>query len=165
MTDPVTPTSSSVKPAPKKGLPLGCLIGLGVLALLALGCFVGTVVFLKSDVGAAMVEVVDQARAGASAPGTTELKAAGCAVAIVIDEADMEATFNKHFDAGLDPAGHVMNVLCNVTRSEGPDCAALAKVYVTAIGGTAAGPVKVEVHGPGNTTLCSKRFTAVGEPE
>ena len=160
------PSVSAVAPVAKKKstLSTGCLVALGVMAALFLACFVATVMFLKSDAGAAMVDVIDQARAGASAPGAAEVKAAGCLMAIVLDEAEMEATFNKHFDAGLEARGHSMTVVCSVSGSTGPECDTLAQVYAKAVGGTAIGPVKVMVQGSGSNVLCSKQYDAQGAP-
>jgi len=67
------------------------------------------------------------AREAATAPGTTQLRAAGCADAWVLDLAHARAL-------GIDPGHETVGtvILCRASDTA-PDCAELARVYAAAV--------------------------------
>lgn len=159
---------------PKKGLS-GCLIavlifaGLALVGLLVIGY--GAYKVYSSPEGQKLAKVVgesaklaDEAR---NAPGTTELRKAGCQEAMVMDPARMAEIMGAFDDAGaknLDKLGGEKVVICQVGAlvSTKPACDALARTYVEATHPTEGFNVSVQVQG-GHQPVCQKEYDAAGK--
>jgi hypothetical protein len=168
---------ASTHPTPTSKKRSGCLIALGVVVglLLLLALIAGLFIWrwVKSEKGQMVIGAVGDAtkaaRKGFNAPGTAELRAAGCQQAVVIDSADM-ASIVKRFikDGGIDDAelnaqlGKLL-IACDVGYGdEAPDCDELARAYLKAAG-RAKRPFEIRVQGQGNKPLCVGDYNQDGK--
>ena len=84
-------------PPPQKKKMSGCAIALiivgGIFVALVIASGIGLAVFLRSDTGRKVFDVVDKTgkavTKGMNAPGTKEMRAAGCPQANVLDMGDV----------------------------------------------------------------------------
>src|SRR5688500_5964489 len=115
----------------------GCAIAaivVGIILVLGLiGVGTCTMLFMKSPAGQMMSETVSATAGASTRPGTNELRAAGCAEALVLDCSKM-ATFATQLapDAGVDEAMEAMKTAVMVTCADPPatmTCANVAKIY------------------------------------
>lgn len=142
----MTPNPVPVPPSPptKSSNSKGCLIALGVaFALFSVMCLIGTFFVWRAantEEGKKIVSVIGKGAAvgmkGLNAPGTPELRDAGCRQAIVIATSDIADIANMFVDGGVakvGPAEDEAFVLCqgNVFDSL-PDCDEVARVYAKA---------------------------------
>jgi hypothetical protein len=141
------------QPPPKKGMS-GCVIallivgGLGIVIALVVGIFVWK---------AAKV-ITEAAQEGLNAPGSAELRAAGCDAALIMDMSKISTIF----DAGSTSAPESVIVSCNVAAGKAePKCDDLAKVYVHAVG-SAHGNFLVQVQSQGGAAACKKVYGPTG---
>jgi hypothetical protein len=109
------------QPPAKKGK--GCLIA---------GLIVGGVLLVLGIVGAILVyKVVGVAKETLNAPGSKELQSAGCDIGMVMDIAQLGATFDAGASSGDSPR---LIVSCSVNAGKTPPtCDAIAKTYVKAV--------------------------------
>jgi hypothetical protein len=141
-------------PPPKKGMN-GCL-----LAALIVG---GVCVLIAAVVGifiwkAAKV-ITAAAEDGLNAPGTTELRAAGCDAAVIMDMSKISALF----DAGSTSATESVIVSCSVTAGKtAPKCDDLAKTYAKAVGGSHGNFLVQVTPGGGGVATCKKVYSPNG---
>jgi len=142
------------QPPPKKGMN-GCL-----LAALIVG---GVCVLIAAVVGifiwkAAKV-ITAAAEDGLNAPGTAELRAAGCDAAVIMDMSKISALF----DAGSTTAAESVIVSCSVASGKtAPKCDDLAKTYAKAVGGS-RGNFLVQVTPQGGAApTCKKVYSPAG---
>jgi hypothetical protein len=96
---------------------------------------------------------------GMIAPGTAELRAAGCAQAVVVDTAQLLGDATK-----VRPGEPRIMISCDVAAdAAAPTCERAAAVYFAAIGGAAEGNVQVRVTRQGSTRpACSRLFAPSG---
>jgi hypothetical protein len=141
------------QPPPKKGMS-GCLMavlivgGLGIVAAIVVGIFVWKAAQALKTI----------AQEGLNAPGSAELRAAGCDAAVVMDMSKISALF----DAGAPSASETVLVTCSVTAGKAaPSCDDLAKTYAKAVG-RANGNFLVEVQANGSTPTCKKVYSPTG---
>lgn len=141
------------QPPPKKGMS-GCLIaalvvgGVGVLVAIVIGIFVWK----------AAKAIGEVATEGLNAPGSAELRAAGCDAAVVMDMSKISAMF----DAGSTSASESVIVSCSVTGGKTPPkCDDLAKTYAKAVGGS-HGNFLVQVTPQGGVATCKKVYSPTG---
>jgi hypothetical protein len=140
-------------PQQKKKGSSGCLIALGVVGgIFLLLALVGGILIwrvLKTDEAQAIIGAVGDAtkavQKGLNAPGTEQLRQAGCQEAMVMDVGDF-MDIAKRFvkDGGADGVKidneklHTLMVTCSVGYGEKVlSCDALAVTYVKAVGGRA----------------------------
>ena len=159
--------------APKKKMS-GCAIALiivgGIFVVLVIAAGIGLAVFLRSDTGRKVFDVVDKTgkavSKGINAPGTKEVRAAGCPQAIVLDMADMAGIVDDFIDAGAGRTGipDELMVLCQGNFGDKlPSCDEVAKAYVGAVG-MADKPFTVSVRRQGNNhALCEVKYSMSGE--
>jgi hypothetical protein len=141
-------------PPPKKmsGCLLAALIvgGLGLVVCLVVGIFIWKAAKTLTKV----------AEEGLSAPGSAELRAAGCDAAVVMDLSKISAIF----DAGGAPggaAGIVISCAVNPGR-KAPACDDLARTYVKAVGTVGSSfIVQVQPEG-GSKPACKKVYGPMG---
>lgn len=140
-------TMSSVpQPPGERASRSGCLIALYVM--LGLGAFVlvaGAIavwLFLRSETGQRLTETVSSGialtREATTAPGTAELRAAGCSQAMVIPTARMLELFGQELpeaDPDADTFNEATVVLCQRATDDAgaPDCADVARIYGDAV--------------------------------
>jgi hypothetical protein len=133
--------------APPRTSRSGCLIavyimlGLGALVLVAGG--IGVWLFLRSERGQNVMKMAREgmtlAREAASAPGTAELRAAGCSQAMVMSSArmrDLIGDVPAQGDDGKASASTTQTMLfCQLATSDGvgPDCGEIARAYAKAV--------------------------------
>jgi hypothetical protein len=167
------PPGNPPPPAAKKG-PSGCLVALmivgGIVVLIGLVLGVVAYRFATSPDGKKIVSAVASGATlitkAQSAPGTAELRARGCKVAMVIDAADLEAIAEAFGDGGTPRAsdGERVQVQCAPGRGvAAPTCNEVASTYVAAVG-RAAGPFAVSVGANGSAPTCTARYLADGTP-
>jgi hypothetical protein len=162
-------------PAPKKGLS-GCLIAILVfVGLVFVGLiFVGYGAYkvYSSPEGQKLAKVVGEgaklAEEARKAPGTTELRKAGCQEAMVMDPARMAELMAEFDDGGAKEMGKLENqklVICQVGAlvSTKPACDTLARTYVDATHPTEPFHVTVQVQG-GHQPVCEKVYEPDGKP-
>jgi hypothetical protein len=160
-------------PPPAKKGPNGCLIALGIVGgiILLIGLVIGFVAyrFATSPDGKKIVSAVASGAAlvtkAQNAPGTAELRARGCSVAMVLDAADVVAIADAFGDGGATrvAADERIEVHCApARRSAPPTCNDVASTYVAAVGGRAAGPFLVLVGQTGEEPSCSGKYAATG---
>lgn len=145
---------SPQQPPPKKGMS-GCVIallivgGLGALFALIIGIFAWR----------ATKTLTAAATEGLNAPGTAELRAAGCDAAVVMDMAKISSLF----EAGVGNASESVIVSCSVSPGKtGPKCDDLAKTYTKAVGSPRGNfVVIVQPQGGGNPT-CKRAYGPTG---
>ena len=161
-------------PPPKKGLS-GCLIavlifaGLVFVGLLFIGY--GAYKVYSSPEGQKLAKVVGEsaklAEEARKAPGTAELRKAGCQEAMVMDPARMAELMADFDDGGAKAMGKLDQqklVICQVGAlvSPKPACDTLARTYVDATHPTEAFHVTVQVQG-GHQPVCEKVYEADGK--
>ena len=159
--------------APRKGRS-GCLtalyivLGLGVAAMLLGG--IGLWVFLRSETGQKLVGGVRGSitllSEAARAPGTPELRAAGCSQALVLPMRRMRELFGDIASGdtdGSEPAhaGDTV-VFCQITSSESSnlDCGEVARIYTETVK-DAPERFVVTVQG-GSSQQCQGRYARDG---
>lgn len=151
----------------------GCLIALAVVAGLALlTCLVGSVVAWRFAQDPEVQKVLTAVGAGAKlaaegnkAPGTDELRAAGCGEALVIDGRAMTNLLVAFADAGVDAEVEPgMMVMCqgNLSGKPLPSCDEVARVYVRAVAPTRGFTVSVASSDP--TKQCNEQYDETGTP-
>ncbi len=142
------------QPPPKKGMS-GCLLaalivgGVGFVIAIIVGIFVWK---------AANV-IGEAAKEGLNAPGTAELRAAGCEAVVIMDMSKISAMF----DAGSTSAPENVIVSCSVAGGKtAPTCDALAKTYVKTVG-AANGNFLMQVTPQGSgVPTCKKVYSSSG---
>jgi hypothetical protein len=174
LSGPPPSTPEPIGPAARKPRS-GCLIALyaafGVGALLLLVGAIATWIFLRSEQGQKVLEVAKESVAFAEeamqAPGTEELRAAGCAQAMVMSSARMLELMGELVpelrEGGAD-AGSLADatvVLCQLGMLEGkgPDCAEVARLYAASVP-DAPERVAVIVQGQGRSKAECQGFHA-----
>ena len=156
--------------APKRS---GCVTALIVVGVfLGLVCLIsGIAVFVaaRSDTGKKIFSAMDQgvklAQQGINAPGTAELRAAGCPEALVMDMKEAMAIAGTFIDGGLgdDSELDYLSVTCSAAAGsavELPSCEALAAVYAKAVPSERS--FVVEAKRGGNKALCSQQYSGDG---
>jgi hypothetical protein len=143
------------QPPPKKGR--GCLIAALVSA--GVGLVVAIVVIALLYKAAKTVGAV--AMEGMNAPGTAELRASGCDVAMVMDMSKISSVF----DAGSATAASSGSIVvaCNVNPGHAkPSCDDVAATYVKAVG-SANGSFMAQVQQQGaGQPECQKLYGPTG---
>jgi hypothetical protein len=159
--------------APKKS-GNGCLIALAVaggLAVLLVGVAAfGVYHFANTREGKAIFGTIGgmtrlMARA-AAAPGTAELRASGCDVALAIDMQEMTKLLEalSEPDAAAPAISDLgMMVVCQVRSGTAPTCDAVAQTYLAAAGPPREGLVVMVNRGQGSSaTLCQTLYDPSG---
>ena len=152
----------------------GCLIAVLVFAGVAvIGLVLGAIGIwrvMQSPEAQKMVKVVgDSAKLmeeARTAPGTAELRKAGCRDAFVLDPKKLAELMKTFEDAGAGPAPEAgaLAVTCEAaSKSAAPECDALAKVYVAAGHPTTDFTLTVQLQGA-KTSICSEDYSASGRP-
>lgn len=149
----------------------GCLVVLGVLAALAVVAALAIAFFawrfLRTPDGKRLLAGVEAAQAAAAeglvAPGTEELRALGCQQAIVTNtERIAVAISGTEGRSSRSPTDLTLVVVCSASLLGGaPSCDDVARTYVAALGGRAAGPFAVVVNGLGGAR-CQDVYDATG---
>lgn len=159
-------------PPPKKGMS-GCLIAVMVLAgLVVVGVIVvaiGAWQVMSSPEGKKIARVIGEgskmAEEARTAPGTKELRAAGCREAMVFDPARMGDLMREFTDGGPpkgDPTKEPRLVVCQVgALGSAPTCDKLAATYVSAAQPTTPFHITVQVQG-GSKPKCAQVYTQAG---
>ena len=127
----------------------GCLtvlyVVLGLFALMGVTFGVGTCMFVRSDSGQKVIRTVSEGisviREASTAPGTKELRAAGCEVAMVmafnrITEVLKEIAPEVAEEATIEQMpGNGTLIMCQLGSSaiDPPDCAGVARTYGSAV--------------------------------
>ncbi len=148
------------------------MILLIVLGSLLLTCGVGTMIFLNSETGQKLAKGVSEAMALAeeamNAPGTDELRQAGCSEPMVLQLGRMAALLESMgategpipFGEGIPP--ETMMVICNASGSTQIACGDIASTYGGATDATAPFIV-VSENGRGTEgSGCQGLFDATG---
>jgi hypothetical protein len=128
-------------PPKKKGLSTGCWIVLGVMLffLVLTGSIIAYVSYKVAtdkdvqNVMGAIGEAAQLATEAQQAPGTNELRAAGCEQALALDSARMQKLGDRFLDAGVSkqPAEVGFMVMCQMQSSATPpSCEDAVKAYV-----------------------------------
>jgi hypothetical protein len=162
---------------PKKKKGNGCLIALAITGGVVLvgGILVGTCAYKAAtskegrQIIGAMGETAKIMEEAQKAPGAKELRASGCATAMVMDMERMAGAFSGLVDGGIPPPKDKdvkVMIMCQVgVFGSAPTCDAVAKTYLSAVGGTASGRFTAQVTQQGNNRpKCSKTFDASGAP-
>jgi hypothetical protein len=144
---------------------LVALAGGGAAAALAV--IVGLVLLVRTcsggaaAAGSAAAGPDPAARVGAEgmgAPGTAELRASGCASAVVVD---MQQLLGQA-QAGREGEPRYM-ITCDVPTTPAPPCEKLAATYFRAVGGKVDGNVSIRVQVAGaKGPACSRLYTPSG---
>ncbi len=158
---------------PKKGMS-GCLIAVLVLAaLVVVGVIVvaiGAWQVMSSPEGKKIARVIGEgskmAEEARTAPGTKELRKAGCQEAMVFDPTRMGDLIREIDEAGAPPKGDPGKeprlIVCQVAPlGTPPTCDALAGTYVSAAKPTTPFHITVQKQG-GSQPKCSQAYTATG---
>ncbi len=137
------------------------VLGLGMVLVCA-----GGVYWVSQN--EAVMEGLQSIADSQNAPGTEELRAAGCDQAMVLDPTvflRMAAGFSDEFDelqqANVADEMPSTIVICNATGSGAPSCPDVARVYVESVG-SAEGPFMVQV-ASGGSDPCQEVYAADGE--
>lgn len=154
----------------------GCLIALLIVgSLVALSCMVGGFFVWRATqseegkkIFGAMGKGLDVIAKAQKAPGTAELRAAGCREAMVTDAREMLHVFDGFVDAGEiplnDEKGDLLFVTCE-PAGDPLDCDRLAEIYVKVakpdIGFTVIVSSKKSRQ---QEPDCAKRYDAAGKP-
>ena len=174
----MTPGPVGVPPTQqqKKGMS-GCVIALLVLGgVLVVMCLIGGVAMWRvsqsedgKKVFSALGKGVQMAQKGLTAPGTEELRRAGCSQAMVLETDDIMGVVDIFVDAGERQAARqelpeVMVMCQGRVFDDLPDCATVAKTYVEAV--HPAAPFNVTVQKQGNNKpICQQRYASDGTPQ
>jgi hypothetical protein len=141
-------------PPPRKGMN-GCLLAALIVGglVIFIGVIGGIVVWKAAKT---ITQVAEQ---GLNAPGTPELRAAGCDAAVVMDMSKISSLF----DAGAASAGtEGILISCSTTPGRAtPSCDDLAKTYVKAVAAPATN-ILVEVQPRGAAPTCKKVYGPKG---
>ncbi len=123
------------------------LVGIGVLC--AFGAFAATAYRNATNPrGRRTGAILDEIRESEHAAGVGELQARGCAAAMISKSKVYAAALEMARDSGraIRAPGPALFVTCGVTGDRsGLDCQDIARAYVSAVGGHAAGPLEVVV--------------------
>jgi hypothetical protein len=159
------------EPAPKKKLSGFLVFALAAAGVLALLCIAGSVMLYnaaRSPQGQRMLGIVGKGAAlaarGMHAPGTDELRQAGCSKAFVIDLAEMLEELPELIDAGrkVESKNEGTMVVCQGDLvSTLPDCDTLAKVYAQAAHPATVFFVTAQKVGGGGPK-CQRRYRSDG---
>ena len=160
-----------MRPPPKKGMS-GCMIALLVVGIIsvvgALVVGIGIYLFATSTVGKTAIKVMQEgpklAEKATNAPGTPELRALGCDVAIVLDTRDVGALVSDIIDAGFDSGmPDTLMVACQVRDvSRAPKCDDVAATYIRAVG-TASSQFVVSVQRENDKhAICESTYDTSG---
>jgi hypothetical protein len=158
-------------PPPKKGMS-GCLIAVLVLAgVVLIGVVlagVGVWRVMQNPDAQKMVKAVGDtaklAEEARKAPGTGELRKAGCRDALVLDPKKVAEIMKAFEDAGASRPGGLLSVMCEVgSKSSAPECDALAKVYVAAGHPTTDFRLTIQVQGT-KASVCEEEYASDGKP-
>lgn len=158
-------------PPPKKsggGCLMAILIVGGVFALIAVVSAFFAWRFATSPDGQKLVAAVGSGAAilsdAAKAPGTKELRALGCATALVFDARRVQEVAATFGDAGKIPKEEVLVVTCSVNlASSAPTCDQVASTYVAAVGTAASGFTAAVDVGGDTKKGCNARYLADGK--
>lgn len=157
---------------PKKGMS-GCLIAVLVLAALVvvgvIAIAIGAWQVMSSPEGKKIARVIGEgakmAEEARTAPGTKELRKAGCQEAMVFDPARMGDLIREFSDGGPpkgDPGKEPRMIVCQVAAlGTAPTCDKLATTYVGAAQPTTPFHVTVQTQG-GSKPKCAQAYTATG---
>jgi hypothetical protein len=119
------------------------LLGLGALVLVGGG--ISAWLFLRSETGQKVMRVASEgitlARQATTAPGTKELRAAGCSQAMILPMKRLQELVGqispeaRNELPGAGSVGSDTLILCQITMVDGngPDCAQIARVYAGAV--------------------------------
>ena len=167
--------SEPMPPAPQQSSERGCLfvafVGAGIVLVALLVAGVAAWRFTRTEKGKQVVgalgDAFKMATDGMKAPGTEELRKAGCKQAMVLD---LRRAMNvgRAFapkgasDAGAPPASAV--VTCIMGFLDKPlECDLVAQVYVVALGGSAAEPFFATVQKQGSRSAhCMGLYSKTG---
>lgn len=168
-------TPLTAPPQPEKKIS-GCLIALLIVgSLVALSCAVGGFFVWRATqsekgkmIFGAMGKGLDLLAKAKKAPGTAELRAAGCREAMVTDPREMLHAFEGVFDAGTttprDEGGMTLMVACE-PGGERLECDRLAEIFVSAAKPDIGFNLIVSRAGsPDNKPDCAKKYDAAGKP-
>jgi hypothetical protein len=165
---PISPPVSS-KPA---GCSRGCLVALliagGLMLLTGLVAAVALWKAASSEEGQKVMKAIGKgaslASKGINGPGAQEVRNAGCPEAFVLDMAEMIELIGIFRDGGApEDLGVGVMVTCQGTFGTLPDCADVAKAYLTAKDlppGEFVVMVKTKNQ---KKEQCARRFSATGE--
>lgn len=157
---------------PKKGMS-GCLIAVLVLAgLVVVGVIVvaiGAWQVMSSPEGKKIARVIGEgskmAEEARTAPGTKELRKAGCQEAMVFDPTRMGDLIRELSDGGPpkgDPGKEPRLIVCQVAPlGTPPTCDKLASTYVSAAQPTTPFQITVQKQG-GSKPKCAQAYTSTG---
>lgn len=159
-------------PPPKKGMS-GCLIavlvvaGLVVVSVVVAGIGIWRV--MESPEGQKIAKVIGEgskiAEEARTAPGTAELRKAGCQEAMVLDPERMADLMRELGDAGAakkDVEGAPRSIVCQVAAlGKAPTCDSLAAVYVGAAHPGVPFHITVQSQG-GSKPSCVARYSPEG---
>jgi hypothetical protein len=115
------------------------MLGLGTLVVVATG--IAAWLFFRSEQGQKVVKAVSESmtvmQQATQAPGTTELRKAGCTQAMVLHSAELLEKLGEIFPEAPkeipDSAGGTF-VMCQInSNTEGLDCPAVARIYAKAV--------------------------------
>jgi hypothetical protein len=158
-------------PPKKKGLSTGCWIVLGVLLFFfvvtgSIIAYVSYKVATDKDVQnvvGAISEAAQLAAEAQQAPGTNELRAAGCEQALALDAAKMQKIGDKFLDAGTStkaPSEVGFMVMCQMQSSAAPpSCEDAVKAYLRGASPKANFMMTVSAHGK---MTCSGVYSPTG---
>lgn len=165
--------AQGVPPPPKKkGMSTGCIVA--IVAVLVFFGSIGGIVFYvvyrvsqDKDVQNVMGAIGDVAALAAeaqSAPGTAELRAAGCQEALALDTEKMMKLMGKFVDAGPAPTPKDIDfekmVVCKAFPfGTPPRCDDLAKTYAAAAHGRGQFMLSVQQN---NKSSCGAVYSASG---
>jgi hypothetical protein len=169
----MNPAPATPEPAKKTS---GCLIALLIVGgVVALSCMIGGFFVWRATqseegkkIFGAMGKGLDVIAKAKKAPGTPELRAAGCRDAMVTDAREVLHVFDGFVDAGEVPLNDEKSDLLFITcepAGDPLDCDRLAEIYVKAakpdVGFTVivSSPKSVD-----KEPDCSRRYDAAGKP-
>jgi len=154
----VPPTGDDSKKG-RSGFRILLYVLVGVGAVLVLTC--GSALFFAYR-NPTVRKTIDAAIASQSAPGTSELRAAGCVQATVID---LAAALQEPLEQAGAAAAEIptLYVTCQLASDADLDCDAIARVYLETVG-EAPGRFVAQVNGSGliPTPVCQLVFDAEG---
>jgi hypothetical protein len=160
---------------PKKGMS-GCLIAFLVVGGLFLVSMIGGGIWFYSEFGGFVGATGDMAKLmvdAQNAPGTKEMKKAGCTEAFALDMKKMAKTIQrfedemakrekrkpKPVDLGKEGVGSHM-LICKKTLGEAPTCEKVAKAFIDEVKPDSEITVTVESSG---SNKCTERFDTNGK--
>ena len=152
---------------------MGCLVAVLVVGgLMMVGCLVSAFMVWRAasseegqKVMAAIGKGAQLAAKGINGPGAQEVREAGCPEAFVLDLNEMASLVELFIDGGTpgkELGGGVM-VLCQGTFAELPDCAEVARAYLTAKGRPRGEFMVTVKEKNAKREQCSRRYSETGE--